>query len=169
MGQHARPEEDLALADAVQVAVELQGFDLDGGEPATYRVPPPPPWSPRARPRPGAGPEPGAISLLSGQPSPDAEKAGLGEAGVGGDTGKGASRGWGAAGGRVTSQTGRETQNLALEGPHRSPPSFSVLPPTAVTLHRRPVRSPPFKQREPGVIAFWKASSGQAQDQTLLR
>lgn len=30
VGQHAGPEEDLALADAVQIAVQLQGFDLDG-------------------------------------------------------------------------------------------------------------------------------------------
>ena len=29
VGQHAGPEEDLALPNAVQVAVELQGFDLE--------------------------------------------------------------------------------------------------------------------------------------------
>lgn len=32
MGQNASPEEDFALTNAVQVAVELQGFDLDRGE-----------------------------------------------------------------------------------------------------------------------------------------
>lgn len=36
VGQHAGPEEDLALADAVEVAVELQGFDLNRGEQAIY-------------------------------------------------------------------------------------------------------------------------------------
>lgn len=30
VGQHAGPEEDLTLADAVQIAVQLQGFDLEG-------------------------------------------------------------------------------------------------------------------------------------------
>ena len=40
VGQHAGPEEDLALADAVEVAVELQGFDLNRGEQAIYRVKP---------------------------------------------------------------------------------------------------------------------------------
>lgn len=40
VGQDAGPEEDLALADAVQVAVQLQGFDLDRGEQAMYCVPP---------------------------------------------------------------------------------------------------------------------------------
>lgn len=28
VGQHSRPEEDFALADAKQVVVKLQGFDL---------------------------------------------------------------------------------------------------------------------------------------------
>lgn len=32
VGQNASPEEDFALTNAVQVAVELQGFDLDRGE-----------------------------------------------------------------------------------------------------------------------------------------
>lgn len=48
VGQHTGPEEDLALADAVQVAVELQGFNLDGREPVIgYAAP----RSPRTRPR----------------------------------------------------------------------------------------------------------------------
>lgn len=43
VGQYAGPEEDFALADAVQIAVELQGFNLDGGESAVDYAPP---WSP---------------------------------------------------------------------------------------------------------------------------
>lgn len=50
VGQHAGPEEDFTLADAVQIAVELQGFDLDGGEQAVCGVPP---RSPQTKP--GAG------------------------------------------------------------------------------------------------------------------
>lgn len=48
VGQHASPEEDLALADAVQVAVKLQSFDLDRGEQAVCCVSP---RSPRPTPR----------------------------------------------------------------------------------------------------------------------
>ena len=32
MSQHAGAEEDLALTDTVQVGVQLQGLDLEGGE-----------------------------------------------------------------------------------------------------------------------------------------
>lgn len=45
VGQHARPEKDLALAHAVQVALELQGFDpeeesqlLTPGHPSHHRA-----------------------------------------------------------------------------------------------------------------------------------
>lgn len=35
VGKHSCPEEHFALADAIQVAVKLQGFDLEGGKQTT--------------------------------------------------------------------------------------------------------------------------------------
>ena len=64
VGQHTGPEEDLALADAVQVAVKLQGFDLEEesrlltmGHPGHHGA------LEKGQGR-GRGPEPGSALLL---------------------------------------------------------------------------------------------------------
>ena len=66
MGQHAGPEEDLALADAVQVAVELKGFDLEEESRllALSKRLPLPPMNPGARPKSREGLELGLGLLL---------------------------------------------------------------------------------------------------------
>lgn len=119
VSQHAGPEEDLALADAVQVAVELQGFDLDGGELATYPLPPL--RSPGARPRTGEGP--GAWV----RPALWAAFSWCRESTAGGTLG---SRQVGAGMEQVTSQTCREAQNLGPEGTLDVSSSSSVPPRT---------------------------------------
>lgn len=66
VGQHTGPEEDLALADAVQVAVELKGFDLEGESRllALSKRLPLPPSNPGARPKSREGLELGLGLLL---------------------------------------------------------------------------------------------------------
>ena len=66
VGQYAGPEEDLALADAVQVAVELKGFDLEEESRllALSNRLPLPPRNPGARPKSREGLELGLGLLL---------------------------------------------------------------------------------------------------------
>ena len=77
MGQHAGPKEDLALAHAVQVALELQGFDPEEESRLLTT------WHPghhRALEQgqgQGRGLEVGLALLLCGQPSPGAGRLGL--------------------------------------------------------------------------------------------
>lgn len=76
MGQHPSPEEDLALADAVQVAVQLQGFDLDSGKQAIYCVPPRGSRShARNLPQPGEGPGDAVQSWRGCQPAAASRRA----------------------------------------------------------------------------------------------
>ena len=77
VGQHASPEEDLALAHAVQVALKLQGFDpeeeswlLTMGHPIHHRAV-------EQGQGQGRGLEPGLALLLCGQPPPGAGRVGL--------------------------------------------------------------------------------------------
>ena len=159
VSQHAGPEEDLALADAVQVAVELQGFDLDGGELATYPLPPL--QSPGARPRTGEGP--GAWV------SPAALRAAFSwrrESGAGGTLG---SRQVGAGMGQVTSQTGKETQSLGPEGTLEVSSSFSV-PPRTLQSHSTNAQSghPPSGGGQASLFCPSPAQT-PAQDQVLTR
>ena len=107
VGQHAGPEEDLALPDAVQIAVELQGFDLEEesrllstGHPSHHRA------LEQGQGQ-GRGLELGQALLLVGSLLLVQGKWSWGNAG----TGK-----VGASKGQVRSQTCRETQDLSPEG-----------------------------------------------------
>ena len=77
MGQHTGPKEDLALAHAVQVALELQGFDPEEESQLLTM------WHPghhrtlEQGQGQGRGLEPGLALLLCGQPSPGAGRLGL--------------------------------------------------------------------------------------------
>ena len=75
VGQRGGLEEDLALADVVQVAAELQSFDL---EDESWLLTMGPPWSPGARPRQGRGLERGLALMIRGQPPPGAGRVGVG-------------------------------------------------------------------------------------------
>ena len=77
VGQHTSPEEDLALAHAVQVALEFQGFNpeeesrlLTMGHPNHHRAV-------EQGQGQGRGLEPGLALLLCGQPPPDSGRVGL--------------------------------------------------------------------------------------------
>ena len=105
--QHASLEEDLALAHAVQVALELQGFDpeeesllLTTGHPIHHRAV-------EQGQGQGKGLEPGLALLLCGQPPPGAGRVGL----------RGRRRGQvGVSTGQVMSESCREIQNLGPVG-----------------------------------------------------
>ena len=107
VGQHASPEEDLALAHAVQVALKLQGFDpeeesqlLTMGHPIHHRAV-------EQGQGQGRGLEPGLALLLCGQPPPGAGRVGL----------WGHRRGHvGVSTGQVMSKSRREIQNLGPLG-----------------------------------------------------
>ena len=106
VGQHASLEEDLALAHAVQVALELQSFDpeeesqlLTLGHPSHHRA------LEQGKAREGAWSL--AWPLLCGQPPPGAGREGL----------RGRRRGQvGVSRGQVTGKSRREIQNLGPVG-----------------------------------------------------
>ena len=104
VGQRGGLEEDLALADVVQVAAELQSFDL---EDESWLLTMGPPWSPGARPRQGRGLERGLALMIRGQPPPGAGRMGL----------RGRRRGQvGVSRGQVTGKSRTEIQNLGPVG-----------------------------------------------------
>lgn len=79
MSQHASPEEDFALPNAVQIAVEFQGFDLkeesqllSTGHPSHHSA------LEQGQGQ-GRGLEPRPALLLCGQPSPSERKVELGK------------------------------------------------------------------------------------------
>ena len=107
MGQHTAGEEDLALADAVQVAVELQGFRPEEESRLLAMCHPCHHGALEQGQGRGRGLEPGLALLLCGQPPPGAGRVGL----------RGRRRGQvGVSTGQVKSESHREIQNLGPVG-----------------------------------------------------
>ena len=107
VGQHTAWEEDLALADAVQVAVELQGFRPEEESRLLAMCHPCHHGALEQGQGRGRGLEPGLALLLCGQPPPGAGRVGL----------RGRRRGQvGVSTGQVKSESHREIQNLGPVG-----------------------------------------------------
>ena len=135
VGQHAGPEEDLTLADAVQVAVQLQGFDLDGSgagrSPRATTGPSEQRGEPVVCPREAVCQRP--LLRWAACAAPEPEKAGSEDAGRRGR--------WLPTQGAVTHETAERHRTWTLKGPEDL--SFDLPPPhTAITDYQCPAALP---------------------------